>query len=101
MKRLIVSFLLIFISAYAIADTQVFKILENDPNAYSEEFFILKTNKGNLGIYMEMTEDKSDLFLNLKKGDCISLTVDGKLEKNDGDYFIENVKKVRKVQCAK
>ena len=102
MKKLIVlSCLMSVLATQSFAATATFKVLKNDPREYGEESVQIQTNKGRLAIYaVNMSPQMYRTFAALKKNQCVSIRIDGKFEKHDGYYSLDDVKQAKKVKCA-
>ena len=102
MKKLILcGCLLSAFSMQSFAATSTFKVVKNDHQRYTEESIRMQTNKGPLIIYsVNMTPKMYRVFANLKKNQCVSVTISSKFEKHEGEYVLDDVTKAKKVKCV-
>ena len=99
-KWFCVASVLMILSAQANAAIGQFRILKNDSKQYTEESIRLETNKGKLVIYsVNLTKETYRKLSNLKKNQCISLTVPDQFHKHNGVYSIDNLKRLKIVNC--
>lgn len=99
-NKMILLTVLGLLSTPAFAETAIFKVLKNDPKNYTEESVRMKTTQGELIIYsVNMIPKHFLIFKYLKKGQCFTLTTDGKLKKINGQYSIQNFKSIKNSTC--
>ena len=92
--------ILLMLNSQTNAGIGKFRILKNDPKQYTEESIRLDTNKGKLIIYsVNLPKPTYQKLANLKKNQCISLTIPDQFQKYNGTYSIDNLKRLKIVKC--